>query len=453
MNAPDPKLHIAVGRIDAAGRLVEGDARLVDLNARAGGAVGAPLAVSEIAGLARLARRLGIAIGRSLVIADGDDDLELWVSAEPEGDGARIRASGWRARAAWRPPAAGAERATDFARAGADWLWETDASLRITHVSPEALLDLGLDASALLGAPITRLFALAEGDEGEFPMLSAAAGQGTFDDQRAEVRGTGRFVLLSAAPQNDASGRFAGFAGSVRTIAEPPAVPSGEAVFPNSFGERLGSALREPLSRIIANADSMSAQVEGPLAPDYAGYAADIANAGRHLLGLVDDLADLAAVERKDFRTTEEPIDLADLARRAAGLLGVRAAESSVRIERPTFGDSLPARGEFRRALQVLVNLIGNAVRYSPPGGVVWVRPERDDDRMCVIVADQGKGIAEADHARIFEKFARVDPDEPGGSGLGLYISRKLARAMGGDITVDSAPGQGARFVFSLPGR
>ena len=70
---------------------------------------------------------------------------------------------------------------------------------------------------------------------------------------------------------------------------------------------------------------------------------------------------------------------------------------------------------------------------------------------VAIIVADQGKGIAADDQARIFEKFERVDPSEPGGSGLGLYIARRLARAMGGDISVDSAPGQGARFTFSLP--
>ena len=109
--------------------------------------------------------------------------------------------------------------------------------------------------------------------------------------------------------------------------------------------------------------------------------------------------------------------------------------------------------GEFRRALQVLVNLIGNAVRYSPPGGMVWIRLEREGEMACVIVADQGKGIAAEDQERIFEKFGRVDPNEPGGSGLGLYIARRLARAMGGEITVDSAPGMGARFVFTLPWR
>ncbi|MBM3927603.1 MAG: HAMP domain-containing histidine kinase, partial [Sphingomonadales bacterium] len=177
----------------------------------------------------------------------------------------------------------------------------------------------------------------------------------------------------------------------------------------------------------------------------------DIATAGRHLLGLVDDLVDLEAVERPDFSIDAEPIDLADVARRAAGLLAVRASQGDVRIDRPAADETQPATGDFRRSLQILVNLIGNAVRYSPRGGSVWVRITQDETHACAIVADQGKGIAEADQAMIFEKFGRVDPSEPGGSGLGLYISRRLARAMGGDITVDSAPGAGARFVFTLP--
>ena len=84
---------------------------------------------------------------------------------------------------------------------------------------------------------------------------------------------------------------------------------------------------------------------------------------------------------------------------------------------------------------------------------MVWIRIEREAGLCAVIVADQGKGIAAADQQRIFDKFERVDPREPGGSGLGLYIARRLARARGGDVTVDSAPGQGARFVFTLPCR
>jgi signal transduction histidine kinase len=76
---------------------------------------------------------------------------------------------------------------------------------------------------------------------------------------------------------------------------------------------------------------------------------------------------------------------------------------------------------------------------------------KREEWFVRVSVADSGKGIAPEDQARIFEKFARVDPSEPGGSGLGLYISQRLARAMGGEISVESVPGEGARFVFALP--
>ena len=197
----------------------------------------------------------------------------------------------------------------------------------------------------------------------------------------------------------------------------------------------------------------MNAEVDGPLAPHYVDYAADIANAGRHLLALVDDLADLNAIERADFQVAADDIDLADVARRAAGLLSVRAADTGVTIERPDASGHVPATGEFRRTLQILVNLVTNAVRYSPRGSAVSVVAERRGDTAVVRVADAGKGIAAEDQARIFDKFERVDPSEPGGSGLGLYIARRLARAMGGDLTVESAPGQGARFTLTLPAR
>ncbi|HYD37079.1 MAG TPA: HAMP domain-containing sensor histidine kinase, partial [Allosphingosinicella sp.] len=232
------------------------------------------------------------------------------------------------------------------------------------------------------------------------------------------------------------------------------AAPAAGALPPSgasAFGERLGQALRAPLAHIVENAERLRAQPEGPLRRDYTGYAADIAAAGRHLLSLIDDLVDLQAIEGPDFTPEAEPLDLADLARRAAGLLAVRAADRGVRIDGPGPDESLPAMADFTRALQVLMNLIANAIRYTPEGGQVWIRLEREGDLAAVIVADQGKGIAPEDQQRIFEKFERVDPNEPGGTGLGLYIARRLARAMGGDISVDSAPGQGARFTFTLP--
>jgi signal transduction histidine kinase len=443
------------GRVDLEGRLIQADPKLAALNKRAGGEEGGPLAIPPIASLARLAARLGIVISRAVVAADGDGDLDLWVRAEPNGQGVALTVTGWTERAP-RAPAVFPEnqREADFMRAAADWLWETDDSLRFTSLSPTAAAAIGKSPAELVGKQLTRLFRFLEADDGSLPILNALAEQRRFDDQMAELRGMTRArYRLDGVPLIDGSGRFAGFRGHATSVAaedefapEPAPQDDGPA-----FGERLDQALRTPLDRIITNAETISAQPDGPLGDSYASYAVDIATAGRHLLALVDDLVDLQAIERPDFRPDLERLDMADVARRAAGLLTVRAAARNVKIDRPGEDEKLPASGEFRRALQVLMNLLTNAIRYSPEGGMIWIRCEQEGGAASVVIADQGKGIAPEDQARIFDKFERVDPAEPGGTGLGLYIARRLARAMGGDISVDSAPGQGARFNFTLP--
>ena len=448
---------IVSGRLDADGRLIEADPPLAALQAQAGGSSGGTLAVPQIAALARLAQRLGITVSRAAVAASGEEDLDLWVRAEPEGREVFLAITGWTSRPARQStPATPREREADFLRAAADWTWETDDRLRLTALSPGAGAAIGSPPSTCLGKQLTRLFRFLENPDGSLPILTALAEHRSFDAQAAELRAgrQGRF-LLSGVPLIDGSGSFAGFRGGAVAQSEEAAQSEAEARVMaregTAFGERLDQALRGPLAHIIDNAERLRAQPEGPLRRDYAGYAEDIASAGRHLLALVDDLVDLQAVERPDFRPDAEPIDLADLARRAAGLLAVRAADRQVTIDAPGPDETLPATGDFTRTLQILMNLIANALRYSPDGGQVWVRCEQEGDLAALIVADQGKGIAEADQERIFEKFERVDPSEPGGTGLGLYIARRLARAMGGDIAVDSAPGQGARFTFTLP--
>jgi signal transduction histidine kinase len=221
--------------------------------------------------------------------------------------------------------------------------------------------------------------------------------------------------------------------------------------FGTAIGREIAPVLRQPIARIIANAETIRTQLAGPLASEYSDYAADIASAGEHLLALLDDLADLEAVEDEEFAPAADRIDLAEAARRAASILGGRARERGVGIDAPKSGEIVPVIGEFRRVLQILLNLLGNAIRHSPEGGVVWLRAEREGDRAFLVVADQGEGLSDDDQARIFDKFERLGRSKDGGSGLGLYISRRLARAMGGELSVDSAPGQGARFMLELP--
>ena len=448
---------IANGKVDRQGRLVTADPRLLALQLGAGGEEGGILAIPQIAALARLARTLGILVSRGVVAADGQRDLDLWVRAQPDGDRIDLAIAGWNERPLPQTESRFAiDRACSFAKLESDGEWSCDAQLRMTDISPQLVSLSGVDTALALGQPLTRFFRLLEDDQGDLPLLAAIAERHYFFKQLVELRNAPRVRLflhgeLRFAP----SGEFSGFLGGYRLIerefAPIRASRTPKDVVDEGFAGRLDTALRTPLARIITNADSISAQGEGPLRHDYVEYASDISAAGRHLLGLVDDLVDLQAVESPDFRIEPENVDLVDIARRAAGLLGVRAADRGVRIDLPPSDEILDAQGEFRRVLQIMVNLIANAVRYSPKGSSVWLRTEREGDLAAVIVADQGKGIPIEDQSRIFEKFERVDPTEPGGSGLGLFISRRLARAMGGDITVDSAPGQGARFVLTLP--
>lgn len=442
MNSPGESM-VARAILDGENRILSADPPIELLHMRAGGGAHDRLAVAPIATIAQLARRLGIAVSRRMVVADDEGDLDLWVQARPETGQIRLSVSGWRDRDAWKPSATPPE----FAATGADFRWETDAALRLISLSSGTRH--GFDATALLGQPLHALFVFDTAAGGRL-----LADPVPLDGQGARLRPTDAPVRLSAAIRHDAMGGIAGLIGAAFLVDEAgedvETVSPGTLPLTESFTNGLDRALRTPLARIVANADSIAAQGDGPVAATYADYASDIAHAGRHLMGLVDNLVELQAIEQPDFRLAAMPMDLADVARRAAGLLGVRAETAGVTIQRPAITETLGAIGDFGRSLQILINLIGNALRYSPRGGEVVVTAERDGDAALVRVVDQGKGIAPEDQVRIFEKFERVDPTEPGGNGLGLYIARRLARAMGGDLSVDSVPGEGATFTFRL---
>ncbi len=140
---------------------------------------------------------------------------------------------------------------------------------------------------------------------------------------------------------------------------------------------------------------------------------------------------------------------MAQLSAEAIQLVQEAAQKQAVTIELVGADQPLLAIGEQRGAVQILVNLLANAVRHSPHNGNVALILERRGEQVAVTVADEGPGIAEADQLRIFERYERVD-DSPGGIGLGLAISRRLARSMGGDIELQSSLGSGARFTLLL---
>ncbi|WOF44642.1 HAMP domain-containing histidine kinase [Sphingopyxis indica] len=453
--------RIVRGRIDRAGILVSADAPLLKLQRRAGAGLDRPLALPQLARLVALAQRLQRDISRPLYAADDHSDIHALVRVMPDADGADLEISDWRTGPVGQPQV---PSIPDMAAAPHAWAWECDGQLRLV------VLRAGVDAPPVPagweGLSLSEQFELQPNEAGRFAVLRALAQQSRFEGQRVRVAGANAHAawMLSGDPQFDATGRFTGFRG----IAVPVDGPGSAAGAPEprtdpafgslplsdpQFGRRIDGALRGPLSRIIATAETISGQFDGPIRADYARYAGDIAHAGRHLLGLVDDLADLQNIERPGFKAARDEIDLGDLARRAVGLLGMKAEEKGIRIDTPRPDDPMPAWGEFRRVLQVLLNLLGNAIRYSPLDSQIWIRVDRDGDRASVTIADQGQGLSADQQDVVFEKFERLGRTDSGGSGLGLYIARRLARAMEGDLTVESAPGQGARFTLTLPAR
>lgn len=430
------------GRVDAAGRLISADPELEALQKDAGSNLGQKLALPQIAAVAQLARKLGIAVARPAIAASADHDVELWVQATPEDDEIALAIEGWNVRSAAGPRLASLlGGGTEAEASQTRYEWAADEELRVISLSSELADHLGVDVTEAAGQPLTRIVRLEEDEAGEMSLISALAARRSFTGQRARSRNEdGRSIILSGEVVAGADGQFAGFHGTAdlgeasRNSSEPTRTAA--------FDDALDEALRSPLDRIIESAERIVERADGPLRSDYASYGNDIAAAARHLLSVIRSMSE-------DPTKVQRTIDLAALAAEAVIMLDAIAEERRVTINVDTV-DSLPANGEERAVIQILVNLIGNAVRHSPENGVVTLSFTRTTGTASVTVSDQGRGIAPADQQRIFERFERAQ-EQGGGTGLGLAISRRLARSLGGDVTLESAPDAGARFTLTLP--
>lgn len=452
-----------LGQVDVDGLLLSADPPLMRLHLRCGGKEGGPLAVPELAELCRLSRRLGMSLSRPVQASDDDSRIEMWVEtrfASPEkADPLSLSIIDWKEYAHDESDKIDPSRERDFDRLEGRGAIRTDAALRIIAQQMSGAASQDFD---VIGQSLLDIYDVIP-PSANATLLEAVAERQPIRNQRMRQKtGAQRLFVLQGNPLIDKAGLFSGY----RFTATPDDATddqpadgtdikraSGKLISDSLFGMQLGPALRQPLGKIIANAETISSKLEGPLRGDYASYAKDIASAGRHLLDLVNDLSDLEAIERPEFTVAGDDIDLVDLAHRAAGLLAVKAADHHIRIDLPDESETRPASGEFRRSLQILVNLIGNAIRYSPDGSVIKLRVSVEDGFARIAVTDHGDGIAAEDQERIFEKFERLGRSGDGGSGLGLFISRRLARAMGGSLTVDSKVGKGSTFTLSLPER
>ncbi|HXR26695.1 MAG TPA: ATP-binding protein [Candidatus Baltobacteraceae bacterium] len=221
------------------------------------------------------------------------------------------------------------------------------------------------------------------------------------------------------------------------------------------FVDNLSHELRTPLTSVRLLTETLARDLDDLVVPDRVrDRVARIDVETGHLVQMVSELLELSRIEAGGQRLFLDVVDMAEVVRASCERLRLFAERQGIRLEVRTAADLPLVRGDAERLGQVLLNLVHNALKFSPSGTTVTVSAVVQADRVEVSVADQGPGIARADQARIFERFYKVDRARVrgmGGTGLGLAIARHIVEDHGGRLELESAEGHGATFRFGLP--
>jgi signal transduction histidine kinase len=221
----------------------------------------------------------------------------------------------------------------------------------------------------------------------------------------------------------------------------------------SDFLANMSHELRTPLNAIIGFSQALREGLFGEVNEKQKEYLDDILSSGNHLLALINDILDLSKVEAGQIELQLAPFSLPDALERGIAMVRERAMKDGVQVALDANGGFHVVTGDERRIRQVIFNLLSNAVKFTPAGGSVNVRATQVNGEVHVSVADTGPGIAAEDVDRIFEEFQQTDAgiEQGEGTGLGLALSKRLVELHGGHIWVDSEPGEGSTFVFTLP--
>jgi PAS domain S-box-containing protein len=319
----------------------------------------------------------------------------------------------------------------------------------------------GRSAAEIVGRPLTVLVPRDGVDE-----LSGLIAQAGGERVELETRHLGRGgaaidVALSMSPVRDRAGKVAGISVMARDItgskqarraledARDAADQANQAK--SEFLSRMSHELRTPLNAILGFAQLLEMD---ELTEEQRENLRYIISGGRHLLALINEVLDIAAIEAGRLPLSVEPIAVADLAGEAVDLIRPLADQNAILLSSTAQSRTEHVLADRQRLKQILLNLLSNAVKYNREGGSVRLSCEPvDGDRLRIEVADTGHGIAPESLERLFVPFERLeaDPSKVEGTGLGLALSRRLAEAMGGTLEVTTVVGHGSTFWIELP--
>ncbi len=275
-----------------------------------------------------------------------------------------------------------------------------------------------------------------------------------------EILDQGEYFGATGGPRGRRS-----FVGVIRDIAERKSTESAllaaksQAELANraksEFLAHMSHELRTPLNAIIGFSEILKRELFGPLAPRYVEYAETIFESGQHLLGIINDLLDMARIEAGRFELIEETIDIASVVESCLTMVRARADHGELTVGARIAGRAQRISADRRSVMQVLLNLLSNSVKFTPRGGSVTVSARvGEDGQMLISVIDSGPGINPEMLPRIFEPFQQADSRlsrKIEGTGLGLAISRNLMELHGGSLEIESEIGHGTTAHMRFP--
>jgi signal transduction histidine kinase len=211
--------------------------------------------------------------------------------------------------------------------------------------------------------------------------------------------------------------------------------------------------LRTPLNAILGYTELIMDNVYGDTPDKMRGVLQRVESNGRHLLGLINDVLDLSKIEAGQLTLSLGDYSLKDVVLTVFSTVESLATEKNIALKVDVPANLPSGHGDERRLTQVLLNLVGNAIKFTDVGEVS-IKGTSTNGSFNVSVRDTGPGISKADQAKLFEEFQQADNSitrKKGGTGLGLAISKRIIELHGGRIWLESAPGEGSTFSFSLP--
>ena len=355
----------------------------------------------------------------------------------------------------------------DFEENASDWLWETDKDGRLTYCSQRLPDLLGMSMDDIKGHNIHRLAAANNDDTSWRRLLQLCAHRQPFRDLKVpvSVNDQKHWWSLTAKPKVDDHGRFTGYRGvgsdvTLLKAADDLRLAKDQAEEANAAKPRflavMTHELRTPLNSIIGFSELIARERIGPIGtPEYLNYAQNILDSSHQLLDIINEALDMARLEYSAVQLHDTMVLAAELLEASVSFLAPAASNAGIDVALGPVDEHVCILGDSRLLKQIVLNILSNAIKFTPSGGRVSVKmAKRENGDLVISISDTGVGVSKAKIEQIFEPFVQAEDAmtrRVGGVGLGLSIARQLARAHGGDVLFESDEGRGSTVSLLLP--